>query len=61
MNKISAVTLLVSTLLALLGCGAPGPSPEQQVRDADQQRAAERQQAEFRKGLPPVSSPGQGW
>jgi predicted small lipoprotein YifL len=61
MKKVQAVTLLVSTLLALQGCGSPGPSPEQQARDADQQREAERQQAEFRKSLPPVSNPGQGW
>ena len=61
MKKVPAVTLLVSTLLALVSCGSPGPSPEQQARDADQQREAERQQAEFRKSLPPVSNPGQGW
>ena len=61
MKKIPAVTLLVSTLLGLLGCASPGPSPEQQARDAEQQREAERQQAEFRKSLPPVSNPGQGW
>jgi len=54
--------LLIPTLLmALLGCSSPGPSPEQQARDADQQREAERQQADFRKSLPPVSNPGQGW
>ena len=61
MKRVAAVMLLVSTLLALLGCSAPGPSPEQQVREAEQQRQAERQEAEFRKGLPPVSNPGQGW
>ena len=61
MKKVPAVTLLVLTFLALLGCGSPGPSPEQQARDADQQREAERQQADFRKSLPPVSNPGQGW
>ena len=54
--------LLIPTLLvALIGCASPGPSPEQQARDADQQREAERQQAEFRKSLPPVTNPGQGW
>jgi hypothetical protein len=54
--------LLIPTLLmALLGCASPGPSSEQQVREANQQRDAERQQAEFRKSLPPVSNPGQGW
>ncbi len=61
MKKLAATTLLISTLLSLLGCAAPGPSPEQQVHDAEQQKEAERQQAEFRKSLPPVSNPGQGW
>jgi len=62
MKKFVATTVLISMLLvALLGCASPGPSPEQQARDADQQKEAERQQAEFRKGLPPVSNPGQGW
>jgi predicted small lipoprotein YifL len=62
MKKLFTTSLLISTLLiALLGCASPGPSPEQQVREADQQREAERQQAEFRKNLPPVSNPGQGW
>jgi predicted small lipoprotein YifL len=62
MKKLFTTSLLISTLLiALLGCASPGPSPEQQVREADQQREAERQQAEFRKSLPPISNPGQGW
>ena len=62
MKELAATTLLISTLLvALLGCAGPGPSPEQQARQADQQREAERQQADFRKSLPPVSNPGQGW
>ena len=53
---------MISTLLiALLGCAGSGSSPEQQAREADQQREADRQQAEFRKSLPPVSNPGQGW
>lgn len=46
---------------ALLGCAGSGPSPEQQAREADQQKEAERQQKEFRKSLPPVANPGQGW
>jgi predicted small lipoprotein YifL len=58
---VSTIFLIPALLVALLGCGSPGPSPEQQVREADQQREAERQQAEFRKSLPPVSNPGQGW
>lgn len=62
MKKLLPKSILISTLLvALLGCAGPAPSPEQQARDADQQREAERQQKEFRKSLPPVSNPGQGW
>jgi predicted small lipoprotein YifL len=62
MKKLLTRSILISTLLiALLGCAGPGPSPEQQARDADQQKEAERQQKEFRKSLPPVSNPGQGW
>jgi len=62
MKKLLARSILISMLLiTLLGCATPGPSPEQQVREADQQRDAERQQKEFRKSLPPVSNPGQGW
>ena len=59
MKKLSIRAFLaLAFLLCLMGCGSPGPSPEQQVREADQQREAERQQAEFRKGLPPVANPG---
>jgi predicted small lipoprotein YifL len=62
MKKVITAVLLVPTLIAVLsGCGTSGPSPEQQTRDLQQQKDAERQQAEFRKGLPPVSNPGQGW
>ena len=62
MKKLFTRSILISTsLVVLLGCAGPGPSPEQQARDADQQREAERQQKEFRKSLPPVSNPGQGW
>ena len=62
MKKLLTKSILISTLLiALLGCAGPGPSPEQQTREAEQQREAERQQKEFRKSLPPVSNPGQGW
>jgi predicted small lipoprotein YifL len=62
MKKLASTLLLIPTLIvALSGCGTSGPSPEQQTRDAQQQKDAERQQAEFRKGLPPVSNPGQGW
>ena len=62
MKKLFTASLLISMLLiALLGCAGSGPSPEQQAREADQQREAERQQADFRKTLPPLSNPGQGW
>ena len=62
MKKLFTTSILIATLLlALIGCGSPGPSPEQQVRESDQQKEAERQQKEFRKSLPPVSNPGQGW
>jgi predicted small lipoprotein YifL len=62
MKKLLTKSVLILTLLiALLGCASPGPSPEQQAREADQQKEAERQQKEFRKSLPPVSNPGQGW
>jgi predicted small lipoprotein YifL len=62
MKKLLTRSILISTvLIVLLGCAGAGPSPEQQARDADQQREAERQQKEFRKSLPPVANPGQGW
>jgi hypothetical protein len=62
MKKLLTRSILISTLLImLLGCASPGPSPEQQAREADQQRETERQQKEFRKSLPPVANPGQGW
>jgi uncharacterized lipoprotein len=62
MKKLLTKSILISTLIvALLGCAGSGSSPEQQARDADQQKEAERQQAEFRKSLPPVNNPGQGW
>ena len=61
MKQLSLLILLASTfILCVLGCSS-GPSPEQQAREADQQRESERQQAEFRKGLPPVANPGRGW
>jgi uncharacterized lipoprotein len=60
-NLAITVVLTALTIVVLSGCAAPTPSPEQQTRQADQQRDAEREQADFRKGLPPVSNPGQGW
>ena len=59
MKRLSILVFFASAFV-LLGCSS-GPSPEQQAREADQQREAEGQQAEFRKGLPPVANPGQGW
>jgi PBP1b-binding outer membrane lipoprotein LpoB len=59
MKQLSILVLLASAFV-LLGCSS-GPSPEQQAREADQQREAERQQADFRKGLPPVANPGRGY
>jgi predicted small lipoprotein YifL len=62
MRKLLTRSILIPTLvITLLGCAGSGPSPEQQARDADQQKEAERQQKEFRKSLPSVSNPGQGW
>jgi uncharacterized lipoprotein len=58
MKQLPFLVLLASAFfLFLLGCSS-GPSPEQQAREADQQMEASRQQAEFRKGLPPVANPG---
>ena len=62
MKKLLTKSILLSMLLITLpGCGTSGPSPEQLARESDQQKEAERQQKEFRKSLPPVSNPGQGW
>jgi predicted small lipoprotein YifL len=62
MKKLAISMFLIPALIVVItGCGTSGPSPEQQTREAQQQKDAERQQAEFRKGLPPVSNPGQGW
>jgi uncharacterized lipoprotein len=59
-KKLTLILLVSMFIVTLMGCSS-GPSPEQQAREADRQREAERQQAEFRKSLPPVSNPGQGW
>ena len=61
MKKLPMLVLLVSAVVVFLsGCGTPGPSPEEQSRELERQREAERQQADFRKSLPPVVNPGQG-
>jgi hypothetical protein len=52
--------VLLALAFVILGCSS-GPSPEQQAREADEERQAHLQQADFRKGLPPVANPGQGW
>ncbi len=61
MKKLVTTVLLIPAIIVVLSGCASGPSPEQQTRDAQQQKESENQQAEFRKGLPPVSNPGQGW
>jgi uncharacterized lipoprotein len=61
MKYLRVLALFASALIALLSGCSSGPSPEQQAREADQEREAQRQQADFRKGLPPVANPGQGW
>jgi len=61
MKELSFFVLVaLASVFFLPGCSS-GPSPEQQTREADQQMEAQRQQAEFRQGLPPVANPGQGW
>ena len=60
MKKLAIFMFLIPGLtLVFFGCGTPGPDPEQTSREAQQRRDAERQQAEFRKGLPPESIPSQ--
>jgi len=60
MKKLATFIFLIPPLtLVFFGCASPGPDPEQQSREARQRREAEREQAQFRKGLPPVSSPSQ--
>jgi len=62
MKKLATTVLLVPAIIIVLsGCGTTGPSPEQQTREAAQEKDAEHQLVEFLKGLPPVSNPGQGW
>jgi len=57
MKRLAVFTFLIPGLtLVFFGCANQGPDPEQTSREAQQRREAERQQAEFRKGLPPESS-----
>jgi outer membrane lipoprotein-sorting protein len=60
MKKLSALMFLASVVVFLLGCASSGPSPEERANELERQREAERQQAEFRKGLPPITNPGRG-
>ncbi|PYJ29220.1 MAG: hypothetical protein DME90_05950 [Verrucomicrobia bacterium] len=60
MKKLAGLMLLIPGLtLVFFGCSSPGPDPEQASREAQQRKEAEKQQAEFRKDLPPVSNPSQ--
>jgi hypothetical protein len=60
MKKLGVFMFLIPTLtLVFFGCANQNPDPEQTSREAQQQRDAERKQAEFRKGLPPESVPSQ--
>jgi hypothetical protein len=60
MKKLATFMFLIPGLtLVFFGCANPGPDPEQSSREAQQRREAERQQAEFRKGLPPEGTVSQ--
>jgi hypothetical protein len=60
MKKLGVSIFLIPGLtLVFFGCANQGPDPEQSSREAQQRREAEREQAEFRKGLPPESVPSQ--
>ena len=60
MKKLATFMFLIPTLtVVFIGCANPGQDPEQASREAQQRKEAERQQAEFRKGLPPESVPSQ--
>jgi len=60
MKKLGVSVFLIPGLtLVFFGCANQGPDPEQSSREAQQRREAEREQAEFRKGLPPESVPSQ--
>jgi PBP1b-binding outer membrane lipoprotein LpoB len=60
MKKLGVFMFLITGLiLVFFGCANQGPDPEQSSREAQQRREAEREQAEFRKGLPPESVPSQ--
>ena len=58
-NLVTFMFLIPVLAFVFLSCSSPGPDPEQASREAQQRREAERQQAEFRKGLPPEGAPSQ--
>jgi hypothetical protein len=60
MKKLATLVLFGAGIVLLLGCASSGPSPEERANELERQREAERQQAEFRKSLPPVTNPGRG-
>ena len=61
MKKLATLTFGITLVnLLLSGCASQGPGADQLSREAQQQREAEQQQAEFRKTLPPVANPGRG-
>jgi len=60
MKRLAIFMFLIPGLtLVFFGCANQGPDPEQTSREAQQRREAERQQTEFRKGLPPEGVPSQ--
>jgi hypothetical protein len=60
MKRLAIFMFLIPGLtLVFVGCANQGPDPEQTSREAQQRLEAERQQSEFRKGLPPESIPSQ--
>jgi hypothetical protein len=61
MKSVSMLLFLASVLIVFMSaCANQGPSTVERANELQQQREAERQQAEFRKGLPPVTNPGRG-
>ena len=56
---VTFIFLIPALTLVVFGCANQGADPEQASREAQQRREADRQQAEFRKGLPPEGIPSQ--
>lgn len=60
MKKLATLVFVVSAVVLFLSdCASSGPSPEERANELERQRQTDKQQAEFRKGLPPVTNPGQ--